>query len=117
MGLAEALAIFGLPSNWSQISPTYVAALEDLPPDLLQSALIHVVKTYEYKFPKPATIRKVVVDEMARRSATVIRLEGILQNGRFAEPRRVPPTSEQIAEVERICEETRQKLLGVAANG
>lgn len=112
MGLAEALAIFGLPSNWSQISPTYVAALEDLPPDLLQSALIHVVKTYEYKFPKPASIRKPVEEELARRSATVTRLEGILRAGKFAEPRRAPRTPEQIAEVERMCEEVRRNLTG-----
>lgn len=97
------------------MSIPYLDALEDLPPDLLNEALNHVVQNYPYKFPKPASVREPVKAKLAERHAAVTRLEGILKTGTFEEPRRAPRTPEQIAEVERMCEEVRQKLAGVGA--
>lgn len=98
--LREALSIFEVPENWEAVQgKIYVAALEDLPADLVRAGLQHVVRTYEYKFPKPASIRKPVEKELSDRKATVTRLESILKIGKFKEPERQPRTPEDIARV------------------
>ena len=112
--LAEALTVFDLPSNWSEQSKVYVAALEDLPADLVRGGLQSVVRTYKYKFPKPASIREPVEQEYADRKMVVVKLERVLTIGKFRDPPRARRTPEELAEVERVMAEFRATVESVA---
>ncbi len=91
-GLREALSIFEVPDNWDVQAKPYLKALDDLPPDLLAEALDHVVRTYKYTFPKPASIREPVEQELSNRAGVVKRLESMLMFCQWPEPPRPPPT-------------------------
>lgn len=115
--LRESLSVFDLPENWDVQAKPYVDALRDLPADLVGRALDHVVRTYKFKFPKPASIRESVEQELSDRHATVGRLEGILTIGKFKEPERAPKTdaeiaadSEMVAKVQAILRSTAEGL-------
>lgn len=108
--LAEALTIFALPSNWSDQSNVYVAALEDLPADLAREGLQHVVMHYKYKFPKPGDIREPVEEALASRRADVQRLETILKAGKFIEPPLPPKTEAEKAEAAEIARKVKEIL-------
>lgn len=87
-GLAKLLNVVNPPTNsakwpevqerlrewWAEAKPVYVAALKDLPLDLLQKACIEVVKTHAF-MPKAADIRKHVADELADRTSALLRLK------------------------------------------
>lgn len=104
--LREALSIFDLPANWEVQNNVYVAALEDLPTDLVREGLKHVVMHYKYKFPKPASIREPVEAELVARRAAVIRLETILKAGRFKETPLPPKTEAEKAEASELVRKT-----------
>ncbi len=54
--------------------PIYVAALNDIPLDLLRDAVMGHIRTSEW-FPKPAHLRALVCDELDRRRASLTELE------------------------------------------
>lgn len=94
--LEETLALWetALPANWDAQAPVYLRALSDLPPDLLDKALIQVERTCKF-FPKPADIIECVESDMHARSAAVRMLEARVAFGRWPEPKREPPTEAQ----------------------
>ena len=107
ISLREALSIFELPEHWDVQAKPYLKALDDLPPDLLAEALDHVVRTYEYKFPKPASIRKPVEKELSDRAGAVQRFENMLAFCQWPKPPRPPPTQAMKDAVEAIMDQHR----------
>jgi hypothetical protein len=69
----QTFAIWPLPENWQQIAPVYREALEEIPLDLVQSALKHVRLTSKW-FPKPSELIDPVRSEMEKRKQTLRRL-------------------------------------------
>lgn len=101
--LAETLLIFGTPPNWDKTAKFYLEALEDVPGDLVRSALREVRLTSKF-FPKPAELRKPIGEEFARRKAAASLLKAALQSKlregdaapRSDEPRVISAATQQI---------------------
>lgn len=61
--------------------------LGDLPGDLLVKAVRSVTQSHEYsKLPLPGEFRRIVADELARRTTALNRLRSAAKFGRFEEP-------------------------------
>jgi len=71
--LAQTLAIWPRPENWAHISPAYREALEEIPLDLVQSALKHCRMTLKW-FPKPCELIDPIRPELEKRKQTLRRL-------------------------------------------
>lgn len=57
MKIDAALAIYKLPDDWKRRAPQYLAALSDVPPDLVDLALRQAVRTCKW-LPQPSEIRE-----------------------------------------------------------
>jgi hypothetical protein len=78
-----------------------MVALADIPPDLLDVAVKHCIRTCAF-FPKPAELRAAIKDEMIDRSRQQQR-EYEARRAALAAPASVaPPSPEDIAYVEKI---------------
>jgi hypothetical protein len=79
--------LFGWPDDWSEKSPLYDEALEDLPDWALIEAVRSCV-TYCRFFPKPAEIRDRLPEQLAQLHTTKVRLETAAWRWRLADHRR-----------------------------
>lgn len=90
---------------WKRNHEIYVAALADLPEDLLKAGSLAALRSCRF-MPKPADIRKPVEQELARRHAALLRLRTARQKALRARPtgpvKREPLTPEQEAMLARI---------------
>lgn len=96
-----------------------MAALADLPDDLVEKALQEVVRTYEFKFPKPASIRRSVEEEYRERLAAAAKLDSLVRHGKFEPPAPIgPKTQAEKDEATRIAAKVREMLKshGVSSN-
>ncbi len=81
--LVDTLEVFGLPDNWDKVAKHYLEAFEDVPLDLVQAALKDVRLTFKFPFPKPADLREPIRQALSERLGTLVRLQGVLDVGRF----------------------------------
>ncbi len=90
---------------WSRNHEIYVAALADLPADLLKAGSVAALR-HCHLMPKPADIRRPVEDELARRRRALIRLRAA------AAPtvKRVPLTAEQEVRLARLLGRPRPQV-------
>jgi hypothetical protein len=105
--LKPLIDLHGEPRNWATAAPLYFEALADIPPEILAIAVKDQIATNQY-FPKPAELRRSVVDELAafrRRREEAARAAAALP-----EPERTPPSPEDIAYVSELCEEIRRGM-------
>jgi hypothetical protein len=72
--LVPLIELHGTPAGWDQMTPIYLDALADMPPDLLVEAVRRVIRNVKF-FPKPAEIRTAIAEELALRKLAVMRLE------------------------------------------
>lgn len=80
--LERTLDVWTLPPNWDDVAEFYVEALEDVPLDLVHSALKHLRMTIKW-FPKPCELRSSVTLELDRRRHVLRRLEVMAQKVRL----------------------------------
>lgn len=96
--LKPLIDLHGEPSAWATAAPLYMEALADIPPELLEAAVKHCIRTCRF-FPKPAELRAPIADELndyRRRQH---------ERNRAALPAPAPvdpPTPEEIAYVEKL---------------
>lgn len=111
--LAQSLKVWKLPEDWDDIAPFYREAFEDVPLDLVQSALKHCRMTIKW-FPKVSELRAPIDAELSRRRDVLRRLRTMelkAARGDVEEPAlRVVPTPEQKAEAEVIATKTKLML-------
>lgn len=111
--LARTAKLWKLPEEWDDIAEFYVEALEDVPLDLVQSALKHVRLTSKW-FPKPSEIRASIGLELDRRRHVRRRLEVMEQKVRLGHVERpadwTPPTAEEKARVAEMLANVRKIL-------
>ena len=90
---------------WKRNHEIYVAALADLPADLLKAGSVAALKHCRF-MPKPADIRRPVEDELARRQSVLTRLRmagrKAAREGSAAPVTREPLTPEQEARLARL---------------
>lgn len=72
---------FNLPANAATMTPIYLDALCDLPPDLLHGAISDAVATWKWHnaMPTPAELRAPVLAELGRRKVELGRLKLAMQ--------------------------------------
>lgn len=111
--LAQTCKIWNPPEDWDDIAQFYREALEDVPVDLVQSALKHLRLTLKW-FPKPCELRAPIEAELQRRRDVLRRLRTMelkVKRGDVAPPElRVVPTPEQKAAADEINAKTREIL-------
>lgn len=111
--LAQSLKVWKLPEDWDDVAPFYREAFEDVPLDLVQSALKHCRMTIKW-FPKVSELRAPIDAELRRRRDVLRRLKTMemkARKGDVEEPAlRVVPTPEQKAEAEEIATKTKLML-------
>ena len=90
---------------WKRNHEIYVAALADLPADLLKAGSVAALRHCRF-MPKPADIRRPVEDELARRQSALVRLRTAARKATrqsAALPvKREPLTAEQEARLARL---------------
>lgn len=115
--LVQTCKIWNPPEDWDDIAQFYREALEDVPLDLVQSALKHLRLTLKW-FPKPCELRAPIDAELRRRRDVLRRLKTMelkVRRGDVAEPElRVVKTPEQQAEADAINAKTREILNSVS---
>lgn len=111
--LMQTCKIWNPPEDWDDIAGFYREALEDVPLDLVQSALKHLRLTLKW-FPKPCELRAPIEAELQRRRDVLRRLKLMEQKARLgdvAEPElRVVKTPEEIAAGEERAAQARAIL-------
>lgn len=115
--LGRTAKIWKLPDDWDETAEFYAEALEDLPRDLVHSALKHCRLSLKW-FPKPSELRAPVEAELQRRRDVLRRLRLMEQKARLGDVAapvlRAVPTAEQKAEAEAMAEEARRVLAEVS---
>jgi hypothetical protein len=103
--------LHGEPKNWNVKIGIYFDALSDLPELLLDKAVRHCIACCEF-FPKPAELRKAVLDELSdyRRQREEARLAALPKP-----PEPSPPSPEDIAHVAEVMSQIRGILSGRTA--
>lgn len=95
--LAKTAKLWKLPEEWDDIAEFYVEALDDVPLDLVQSALKHVRLNSKW-FPKPSEIRASVTLELDRRRHVLRRIEVMEQKMKRGDVERQEPWQPASAE-------------------
>lgn len=93
--LKETLALWPLPAEFDTTAKFYREALQDVPLDLVETALRHVRLSSRF-FPRPAEIRDAIRDELARRR---MRLDRAEREARQHESRRPAYSPQENAEM------------------
>lgn len=82
--LAQTFKLWNPPEDWDDTAPFYREALEDVPLDLVQSALKHLRQTLKW-FPKPCELRAPIEGELRRRRDVLRRLKLMEQKARLGD--------------------------------
>lgn len=82
--LAKTAKVWPTPADWNETAEFYVEALEDMPADLVHSALKHCRLTLKW-FPKPAELREPVQRELERRQTVLRRLKAMQQRAKLGD--------------------------------
>lgn len=111
--LAQTFKLWNPPDDFDDTAPFYREALEDVPLDLVQSALKHIRQTLKW-FPKPCELRAPIEVELRRRRDMLRRLKLMEQKVRLGDVespalRAVRSPEETAAGVE-AAEKTKQLL-------
>lgn len=101
--LDRLLAMYRTPDDWADKSELYLAALDDVPEDLLPMMIIETVKRKKF-FPVASEIREPIERELNNRHATVRRLEAMLNVAKWPEPDRGPVTDAEKDKAKREVE-------------